>query len=952
MSSHEKLKEIERKIKDLNMELNDLRKQRDILSEERQEIIRNRAKIELELKDLEGQINNESEEKKSLTNKMNELKKKMKETQTKIDEITPKLNQKVKDEQSVETALTTKDRRLKELYSKAGRHLKFKTKKERDDWIKNEVKEKKSLKESDEKQAEKLKNEMNKLEKEIQNLGEKISEKTKSVEEKKALISNQNSKFNEKKEERDKLTNDRKSYWKDDNEISKKVQKTQEELDRNKKKLDSTASTVITKGIQEMWRVVREQGLNSQRTQVYGTVIELFDVDSTYAQAVEVTAGNALFNVVVESSEVASRIINIINQQKSPGRITFMPLNRLNDREIDYPQTDSFIPLIKKIKFDPKFKPVFQQIFGKTMIANNLESAGQFAKQNGLNCVTLSGDQVNSKGALTGGFQDFRNSRLDTMKNIKKLQDEFNKDQKDQKKIKKSLSDIDGRVNICIGELHKLEEELNKLQNTTTQETTDLRMMIQREKSLKEVLNQQKKSFASLELSIKNSSDTIESLQKELQTDLNEQLTNSERKEVQTLNEEITKLKKDQVQIATEKSEFETTRNELQNQLNSFLTPKFEELKEQIDIMDITDHHSIIERKRIEQKQIQQEVDEITNKQKSLDDNIEKITQFIKTESEELDKLKSEDITQIKKLQEKTTQLEKLLNKRNIWIQKKEECIKQIRDLGTLPSEHEKYTDLTIKELMEKLHKANDKLKKFAHVNKKALDQYEQFSQQREEFLQKKEELDSGADAITNLIDVLDKRKDETILRTFKQVKKSFAEIFTELIPGGKASLIMNTSSNEETDSVKNSTGISILVQFSGEGEPQNMQQLSGGQKSLVALTLIFAIQRCDPAPFYLFDEIDAALDSAHRLSVAKMIKKQSETTQFIIASFKKEILDIADQYYGISFKNKVSQIKLCKKEDSLKILEEEEKEREEEEEETQQETQEKLEEKMEEIEE
>jgi structural maintenance of chromosome 3 (chondroitin sulfate proteoglycan 6) len=179
--------------------------------------------------------------------------------------------------------------------------------------------------------------------------------------------------------------------------------------------------------------------------------------------------------------------------------------------------------------------------------------------------------------------------------------------------------------------------------------------------------------------------------------------------------------------------------------------------------------------------------------------------------------------------------------------------------------------------------------------------------------------------AIEELVKVLDQRKDETIIRTFKQVKKSFSEIFSELIPDGKASLVMN-SSDENDLSVNKCTGISITVQFSGDGEAQIMQQLSGGQKSLVALCLIFAIQKCDPAPFYLFDEIDAALDSAHRLSVAKMIKKQSEKTQFVIASFKNETLDIADHFYAISFKNKVSQITQCTKKESLIVLEEEKK--------------------------
>jgi structural maintenance of chromosome 3 (chondroitin sulfate proteoglycan 6) len=120
------------------------------------------------------------------------------------------------------------------------------------------------------------------------------------------------------------------------------------------------------------------------------------------------------------------------------------------------------------------------------------------------------------------------------------------------------------------------------------------------------------------------------------------------------------------------------------------------------------------------------------------------------------------------------------------------------------------------------------------------------------------------------------------------------------------------SSASSSSSHIQQYTGIAIRVSFSGKAnETFLLQQLSGGQKSLVALALIFAIQQCDPAPFYLFDEIDAALDPAHRTAVANMIREQSQTTQFIYASFGKELVAIADQCYGITFRNKVSSINL-----------------------------------------
>ncbi|KRX16436.1 Structural maintenance of chromosomes protein 3 [Trichinella nelsoni] len=111
-------------------------------------------------------------------------------------------------------------------------------------------------------------------------------------------------------------------------------------------------------------------------------------------------------------------------------------------------------------------------------------------------------------------------------------------------------------------------------------------------------------------------------------------------------------------------------------------------------------------------------------------------------------------------------------------------------------------------------------------------------------------------------------------------------------------------------------------VAFSGADETKEMQQLSGGQKSLVALALIFAIQKCDPAPFYLFDEIDAALDARHRKSVAEMIHKLSSSAQFITTTFRRELLESADKFYGVKFRNKVSHIDCVTAEEAADFVE------------------------------
>lgn len=176
---------------------------------------------------------------------------------------------------------------------------------------------------------------------------------------------------------------------------------------------------------------------------------------------------------------------------------------------------------------------------------------------------------------------------------------------------------------------------------------------------------------------------------------------------------------------------------------------------------------------------------------------------------------------------------------------------------------------------------------------------------------------DFSDEKIKELLSMLEQRKVEAIQLTFKQVSKYFTEVFKKLVPSGRANLVLRTMDNEEGSNIvpedMNSdqfTGIGIRVSFTdSDAEMREMNQLSGGQKSLVALGLIFAIQKCDPAPFYLFDEIDQALDTQHRKAVADMIHELSSEAQFITTTFRPELLEHAHKFYGVKFRNKVSHV-------------------------------------------
>lgn len=212
-------------------------------------------------------------------------------------------------------------------------------------------------------------------------------------------------------------------------------------------------------------------------------------------------------------------------------------------------------------------------------------------------------------------------------------------------------------------------------------------------------------------------------------------------------------------------------------------------------------------------------------------------------------------------------------------VNKRETYATKIQELGALPppAERQEFAAKSISDLMKQLEGVNKKLKKYSHVNKKAYDQYLNFSSQQETLMKRKEELDRSAEKVLELVESLDRQKDEAINRTFRGVSAHFKEVFKELVPLGEGELVLRTNLDEEkSDDEDGATspekkkkgydpknpdvsmyrGVSVKVRFSAIGENFMMSQLSGGQKALVALALIFAIQRCDPAPFYIFDEL------------------------------------------------------------------------------------------------
>jgi structural maintenance of chromosome 3 (chondroitin sulfate proteoglycan 6) len=426
-----------------------------------------------------------------------------------------------------------------------------------------------------------------------------------------------------------------------------------------------------------------------------------------------------------------------------------------------------------------------------------------------------------------------------------------------------------------------------------------------------------------------------------LGTELVKQLSSEEQDIVNTLNDTICKLTQDVKEVMSARMQIESKKQQLESQLNNNLRKRKAQLLTELEAARTLNATGQLDLHRSELALLDERLTVLERKQQELSSaGSSKHTELAKQEAE-LERLQEVERRLQDELQESTAGLEKVSSKLALLLKKKDECLKATRSLGVLPQDaYDKYADMSSKELYAKLDACTKELGKLSHVNKKAMDQFVQFSEHKLKLIQRKEEAERAYASINEFIQTLDTRKNENMQMTFKQVSKYFNEIFLKLAPQGTAHLVMRKMDNfEEEDRLAQSqsqtsqassaadveeyTGVGIRVSFAGKNnEMKDIQQLSGGQKTLVALALIFAIQRCDPAPFYLFDEIDQALDPQYRQSVADMIHELSERAQFITTTFRAELLEHADKYYGVRFRNKISIIDCVTQKEAFDFVE------------------------------
>ena len=654
----------------------------------------------------------------------------------------------------------------------------------------------------------------------------------------------------------------------------------------------------------------------SLRACFVGVLADLIKVKPPYEEAIDVSLGGALQNIVVKTEQDGKKLINYLKENRL-GRITFLPLDRIRGPKPVYSgAAEELINAADAVDCDPSVRPIILHFLGRTSLVRDIDDAIALSHRFKANrIVSLEGDVINNWGSMVGG-------RFSTKRSTGLI------NRQDQ------LDGIDSRL----AEIRSaIREDLQK-KSSMAGRREELRKLLEESESgrgsLQESLYRLSRRISEAELKKNNLIEHRSRLQEDLdrkasfsQEDYREKL-----EELQSLMAEKEKafkladdrlkdrMKKDsdrEKQLALLQSRMDFSRRELQICEN-----KVYEWEERIDQLEQETKNNGDNRIRIEEElRLNHEV-------------IDRLTGEIEQSSDRLAALKEEADQGRDRLAELTEEIAKELERRDLLSEEKNELEKKLyqnglnrdnyRDqIGRLCSDYCDQYDIGEEELELRLAELEpirttkaavaeikQKLAKIGFFNYASIEEYRVVSEELDFLNGQLEDLNKSKQDISLLIRDLDKTMEEMFVLSFRQIDQKYNEIFQTLFEGGRARLILG-----QGDVL--SAGIDIEAQPPGK-KLQSLDLLSGGERSMTALALLFAIFAIRPTPFCILDEIDASLDEANIGRYVKYLQTLKGETQFIVITHRKTTMELADMLYGVTMEDGITKVISLRFEDYL----------------------------------
>ena len=692
-----------------------------------------------------------------------------------------------------------------------------------------------------------------------------------------------------------------------------KLRDTQILYHQQKSKLEALSNlTERYEGYGGSVKAVMEQ--KDKEKGIIGVVADIIKVDAKYETAIETALGGNIQNIVTEDEETAKRMIGYLKKARA-GRATFLPLT-----SITHPQEFKNPDALKEkgvlgmadalVKVDKKYQNVAKAMLGRIVVVDHVDNAVKIARKfdYGIRMVTLEGELLVPGGAISGGAFKNNSNLLGRRREMEEL----------EKKVKQYLLDIDNILNDI--------EETKKGRNKMRLELEDIKGQIQRKfieqnTARMNVMQAEEKKSETAEGfdTLKNEEQDIETQMKEIQLGKDEaaaELADSENLE-KNVEEQIagfqTQLETKRAQESVQSSqvsewdvEVEKMRQNADFQRQNLERVEGERARYMAELNEVKEGLHLgkeeVERKRENILEIEKT---IAASHTAQSDAEQKLKDDIKTK-EELSGRQKNFFASREELSERMAALDKEVYRLGSQKERMEESIEsQINymwdeyEITLSDAENLKNEEMNDLPAMKRgISGLKDEIRKLGDVNVNAIEDYRNLMERYTFLKTQHDDLVEAEKTLLNIIEELDTSMRKQFNEKFEQINREFDKVFKELFGGGKGTLELI----EDEDVLE--AGIRVIAQPPGK-KLVNMMQMSGGEKSLTAICLLFAIQNLKPSPFCLLDEIEAALDESNVTRFAKYLHKLTKNTQFIVITHRRGTMEKADRLYGITMQEK-----------------------------------------------
>lgn len=657
--------------------------------------------------------------------------------------------------------------------------------------------------------------------------------------------------------------------------------------------------------------VMKESGRGALRG-IYGPVSQLITVKDKYSAAIETALGAAVQNIVVDNETDAKRAMGFLKERRA-GRATFLPITAIKGRVLSEQGLDDqygFVSIASDlVSYDNKYSEIIRWLLGRTAVAEDIDSAIAIAKKYSyrFRIVTLDGQVINAGGSMTGGSRVQNAGILSRGNEIERLKGSLSSMQKELDGMLSDYKLLSEDASAAKAELEGAEGDLLRAKEENIRREGELKLASDKLTSVSSGVKELLEETETLEKRIESVSSGAEAARSQID-ELKETLENKE-KELESITGDSKTLQKNREEVASKAAEIrlrivslqkdvEANTDEITRLKNrktghldrlSELDGEIREIEEKNDeLRALTERLSADEKAlKANHGDAQNQINELISQRDELEKQANDLRLHERAKSEERERLSGD----IARLEERKIAMRNEYD--NLTSKLYDEYQLTRREAAALEIEIDDYS-LAAKRLAE----LKSQIRALGSVNVSAIEEYKEVSERYEFLSGQINDVETSRAELNKMIDDLTGKMAEQFREQFNRINSCFGQTFIELFGGGKAELRLE----DERDVL--GSDIEIKVQPPGKNV-QNINLLSGGEKGLSAIALLFAILKVTPAPFCIFDEVEAALDDVNVSRYAQYVRRMTKNTQFILITHRRGTMEEADVLYGVTMQEK-----------------------------------------------